>query len=487
MATRKSEDNERLIDRDLTALAREGKLSAAHGVDGAVMEVLGLLSRGGKHPLLSGDPGVGKSALVQEVARRIIEGRVDAELANARMVEVSVANILARSTQRQAAETFEELLAWLSRHPCPIVYIRDLPRGHRRAAGPRGLPRPAHRGHPLHLRDRAQARAGAAARGRGLLRAAPPGAPQRAARRAGPVDTGPRGRGAGARAAPAHRSGGVRPDAAAGLQVPAGPEAAAQGHRAAQGDGRGGRRRSQGSRGPRGRPHPLLRHHPAAALRRGRRDAAGPGGDGALLRRAAAGTDGRGAGRAALGGAAQGGVERPAPAAGRVPLRRPHRRGQDAARQAAGRVPLRLAGQARPAQHGGLPQRRRRERALRRLLGARRGDEARRADARCWRGRCSPCCCSTSSRRPRAVCTTASCSSSTRAPSSTGRERPSPATTPSSWPRPTWAPRCTASRPSASWARAAPRSSSPRWTGASPRPSAPSSSTASTPSATSSR
>ena len=58
MATRKSEDNERLIDRDLTALAREGKLSAAHGVDGAVMEVLGLLSRGGKHPLLSGDPGV---------------------------------------------------------------------------------------------------------------------------------------------------------------------------------------------------------------------------------------------------------------------------------------------------------------------------------------------------------------------------------------------------------------------------------------------
>ena len=127
MATRKSEDNERLIDRDLTALAREGKVPAAHGVDGAVMEVLGLLTRGGKHPLLSGDPGVGKSAVVQEVARRIAEGRVDAELAQGRMVEVSVANILARSTQRQAAESFEELLGWLSRHPCPIVYIRDLP------------------------------------------------------------------------------------------------------------------------------------------------------------------------------------------------------------------------------------------------------------------------------------------------------------------------------------------------------------------------
>jgi ATP-dependent Clp protease ATP-binding subunit ClpC len=124
--TRKSEDNERLIDRDLTALSREGRLGAAHGVDGPVGEVLALLARGGKHPLLSGEPGVGKSALVQEVARRIAEGRVDAELAPARMVEVSVANILARSTQRQAAETFEELLEWLGRHPRPIIYIRDL-------------------------------------------------------------------------------------------------------------------------------------------------------------------------------------------------------------------------------------------------------------------------------------------------------------------------------------------------------------------------
>jgi len=127
MATRKSEDQERLIDRDLTALGREGKLPAAHGVDAAVTEVLGLLTRGGKHPLLAGEPGVGKSALVQEVARRIAEGRVDAELSQGRLVEVSVANILARSTQRQAAESFEELLAHLGRHPCPIVYIRDLP------------------------------------------------------------------------------------------------------------------------------------------------------------------------------------------------------------------------------------------------------------------------------------------------------------------------------------------------------------------------
>lgn len=126
MSNRKSEELERLIDRDLTALAREGLLPPAHGMDSTVSEVLGLLARGGKHPLLSGDTGVGKSALVQEVARRIAAGRVEPSLAQARMVELSFANLLARSTQRQAAELLEELLAHLGRLVTPIVFIRDL-------------------------------------------------------------------------------------------------------------------------------------------------------------------------------------------------------------------------------------------------------------------------------------------------------------------------------------------------------------------------
>ncbi len=50
MATRKSEDNERLIDRDLTVLARDGKLPPAHGVDSAVAEVLGLLTQAKLYP-----------------------------------------------------------------------------------------------------------------------------------------------------------------------------------------------------------------------------------------------------------------------------------------------------------------------------------------------------------------------------------------------------------------------------------------------------
>jgi ATP-dependent Clp protease ATP-binding subunit ClpA/protein subunit release factor A len=126
---------ERYIDRDLTALAREGRLPEAYGTDGAVAEVLALLQRGGKHPLLSGEAGVGKTALVQELARRLAEGRVDAALAGVRLVEVSALSILARGG-RQAPEVLEELFQHLARAPGAIVYCRDLAAGLEGPLGP---------------------------------------------------------------------------------------------------------------------------------------------------------------------------------------------------------------------------------------------------------------------------------------------------------------------------------------------------------------
>ncbi|MCI0671121.1 MAG: AAA family ATPase [Myxococcaceae bacterium] len=120
-----AEQGERYVDRDLTALAREGRLPEAHGADAVVTEVLALLARGGKHPLLAGEPGVGKTALVQEVARRLAEGRVDAALAGMRLVEVSALSILAQG-QRHAPEVLEELFQSLARAPGAVVYVRDL-------------------------------------------------------------------------------------------------------------------------------------------------------------------------------------------------------------------------------------------------------------------------------------------------------------------------------------------------------------------------
>ncbi len=115
-----------LIERDFTALAKDGKLPIGHGVDAQVAEVQSLLTRGAKAPLLAGDQGVGKSAVVQELARRAVQGLLGEALQNTRIVEVTVAGIFARtSSSKASAELFEELLEHLAEAPT-IVFIRDV-------------------------------------------------------------------------------------------------------------------------------------------------------------------------------------------------------------------------------------------------------------------------------------------------------------------------------------------------------------------------
>ena len=76
----------KLVERDLTALAKEGKLSTAHGADASYAEVVALLEQERKSPLIAGDAGVGKSAVVQEVARRVASGLVVPKLADHRIL-----------------------------------------------------------------------------------------------------------------------------------------------------------------------------------------------------------------------------------------------------------------------------------------------------------------------------------------------------------------------------------------------------------------
>ncbi|MCC6338121.1 MAG: AAA family ATPase [Myxococcales bacterium] len=116
-----------LIERDLTQLARQGALPMGHGVDQAAIELSTLLTRGGKAPLLAGDQGVGKSAIVQELARRIVQGNAPEGLKDARVLEVTAAGIFARSnTPKGAAELFEELLEYLAQVPNSIAFVRDV-------------------------------------------------------------------------------------------------------------------------------------------------------------------------------------------------------------------------------------------------------------------------------------------------------------------------------------------------------------------------
>jgi len=86
--------------RDLTELARKEKLDPVIGRDEEIRRVVQVLSRRTKNnPVLIGEPGVGKTAIVEGLARRIAQGDVPETLKSKRIVALDMgALIAARST-----------------------------------------------------------------------------------------------------------------------------------------------------------------------------------------------------------------------------------------------------------------------------------------------------------------------------------------------------------------------------------------------------
>jgi ATP-dependent Clp protease ATP-binding subunit ClpB len=82
--------------RDLTELARRGKIDPVIGRDNEIRRIMQVLSRRTKNnPVLIGDPGVGKTAIVEGLARRIISGDVPDSLKNKRLIAMDIGAMIA--------------------------------------------------------------------------------------------------------------------------------------------------------------------------------------------------------------------------------------------------------------------------------------------------------------------------------------------------------------------------------------------------------
>jgi len=82
--------------RDLTELARRGKIDPVIGRDNEIRRVMQVLSRRTKNnPVLIGDPGVGKTAIVEGLARRIVSGDVPESLKHKRLIAMDISAMIA--------------------------------------------------------------------------------------------------------------------------------------------------------------------------------------------------------------------------------------------------------------------------------------------------------------------------------------------------------------------------------------------------------
>ncbi|WP_204346689.1 ATP-dependent Clp protease ATP-binding subunit [Psychroserpens algicola] len=114
--------------RDLTVLAEEGKLDPVVGREKEIQRVSQILSRRKKNnPLLIGEPGVGKSAIAEGLALRIVKRKVSRILFNKRVVTLDLASLVAGTKYRgQFEERMKAVMNELEKNDDIILFIDEI-------------------------------------------------------------------------------------------------------------------------------------------------------------------------------------------------------------------------------------------------------------------------------------------------------------------------------------------------------------------------
>lgn len=127
-ASGKSGDALEQFGRDLTAAAREGKLDPVIGRSKEIQRVIQILSRRTKNnPALIGDPGVGKTAVVEGLAQKIVAGDVPETLKDKRVVSLDLTGMIAGTKYRgEFEERIKKVIEELTQNKDTILFIDEM-------------------------------------------------------------------------------------------------------------------------------------------------------------------------------------------------------------------------------------------------------------------------------------------------------------------------------------------------------------------------
>ena len=112
---------------DLTQAAREGKLDPLVGRENEIQRVIQILGRRRKNnPMLVGDPGVGKSAIVEGIAIKIVNGDIPPVLADKRLISLDMGSIVAGTKYRGDFEKrLKSIINEVAQNPDVILFIDE--------------------------------------------------------------------------------------------------------------------------------------------------------------------------------------------------------------------------------------------------------------------------------------------------------------------------------------------------------------------------